>query len=472
MKFERLKSILLISLVISSIVLTVNKWFNQKLWPEGYNFFSNVKNYFVYDNNSEPQVSYSVEDHILNPSKIILNNSGQHILYSINSPMYVAIASELKELLEYACLDDEFVLSDINEWNNVLKSKSCYFSYPVKYDSDFFFSKLSDKYKVDFESIKEFAICGDSLLPSVMYVYVKEASSGDVYKKRIEFDSEIILDEIETCRESDDEMSYYSFELNFDIESQNQLKDSIIIEPDVLINISMKKVPSITENNLFVNVSENPRLYNKILEEFGYNASSIRKYIENDNSMVFVENYGTLKFHTNGVLAYKALDYTNGVELSQNSVYDCINSCITIVDSITESLNFSSEMHCEMSSDIVDFTSNTFKLVLDYYIDDNMIAVPADLYNMEHAIEIEVESGKMVSYKQLCLSFESENDFILCSSAIDAIDSIHVDDGASFKRISDVFIAYTYNKNNKTWNPLWYIEDSNGDISTVITDSE
>ena len=48
MKIERFKSILLVLLVISSIVLTINKWFNEKLWPEGYNFFAVITDKFSF----------------------------------------------------------------------------------------------------------------------------------------------------------------------------------------------------------------------------------------------------------------------------------------------------------------------------------------------------------------------------------------------------------------------------------------
>ena len=43
MKKERIKSAVLTVLVISSLLLTGQIWFNQRLWPEGYNFFVNIR---------------------------------------------------------------------------------------------------------------------------------------------------------------------------------------------------------------------------------------------------------------------------------------------------------------------------------------------------------------------------------------------------------------------------------------------
>lgn len=473
MKIERLKSILLVLLVISSIVLTINKWFNEKLWPEGYNFFSNVKNHIFSDTKEKSDFDYEITEDILNPSKIILNNSGSHVLHSRNSDKYSSLMEEIKTLLANVAKSDGFDAVDESEWNNILKSKSCYFAYPVSFDADFFFSNFTDEYKLQINAVNEFVVCGDLRIPSVMYIYIKDAVDGVIYKKRVNFESQYILEEIDACYTNSDEITYFSFELNFDTEDEQAVENAIVIDPDVLINISEKKVPVISEANLFDNIAKNSDLYSSVLSLFGYNTSTIRKYIEKDNSIVFVENYGTIKFHTSGMLDYKAIDSTKGVSLSQGSVFDCVNSCIAMVDSVTSLMDFGADMHCKISCDIKDFSSNTFKLVFDYYIDDNMIIVPYEQYNANHAVEVEVSSGKIVSYRQICKSYEIvANEYITCSSAIDAIDKVQGMGNASFVRVSDIFTAYTFDTASKKWVPSWHIEDSNGEISTVVTKRE
>ena len=46
MKKGTLKNIILVLLVASSVVLTFKIWFSEKLWPDGYNFFSNITEKF------------------------------------------------------------------------------------------------------------------------------------------------------------------------------------------------------------------------------------------------------------------------------------------------------------------------------------------------------------------------------------------------------------------------------------------
>ena len=465
---ERLKSILLICLVISSIILTTNKWFNEKLWPEGYNFFSDAKNYFTNDKNNE-ESNYEITDDILNPSRIILNNSGNHVLHSSSSDVYFLLLPEIKELLEKLVSEGTFVQIDESEWNSALKSKSCYISYPVNYDSKFFFSKFSEIKDMPIKLVNEFMIIGDIRIPSVMYVYVKDASDDTIYKKRINYDSKEIPIQIDSSYSDSDEIFYYSYELNFDRDNRNSVDDVIVIDPDVLINISSKNLPLISEVNVFENISANTALCNKLLSAFGYNSSTIRKYIENDNSIVFVENYGSVKFHSNGTLDYKAVDNTKGIQLSSNSIFGCVNDCIAMVNEVSSSIGFDKKMHCVMSSDIKDFNSNTFTLTFDYYSDDNMIIIPSEIYGINHAVEVEVVSGKIVAYKQIFKRFKATENYISFNSAIDAIDKVRAMDISDFDRITDIFTAYTFDVNSRNWLPSWHIEDSDSEIFTVVT---
>ncbi|MBE7050577.1 MAG: hypothetical protein E7394_07425 [Ruminococcaceae bacterium] len=468
MKFERMKTILLVLLVISSIVLTINKWFNEKLWPEGYNFFSDVKNFFFSSDDDKKEYLFDPVEEILKPSEIIVNNSQNHILYTKSSEYYQNFFAEIKDIIELVSSDYTNDKCKIEEWNNALKGKSYYFSYPVKYNSDYFFSRDKKIYKGDIKAVKEFAVVNDIRIPSLVYVYIKDAETGDIFKQEISYESKMLEIISDNSAIQSDETNYFSFELKFDSEKQGTVTQPIIIDPDVLISITPKTLSSITEENLFDAISENKQIYNSILSEFGYNTSSIRKYVESDNSVVFVENYGTLKFHSDGVLEFKSIDNSKGIELGGDTAYECLNSCISFVDAITEHIPFAEGMNWQLSSDIPDVKSKTFTLVFDYYVNDNMLVTPFELYNMKNSIIVEVVSGKIVKYQQLCRSYSSINQFVTCPSVIDAIDAIEQQLYLPDNIISDIFTAYTYDSINGIWYPAWYVENSHGDIASIV----
>lgn len=461
-KLERFKSILLVLLVISSIVLTVNKWFDEKLWPEGYNFFSHVKNGFATEGNDTD--IFSPNEEVLKPAKIIVNNSGNHNLYTKSSDEYQSITNEIKSLLtKYVSSEDGVVVSE-QEWNDCLKAKSCYFSYPVIYDYGFLKSQLLNKYTIDTKYCKEFIISLDSRVSSVLYIYSKDAVTNEISKKSISHDSTKIKSLIENV--SENENNFYSYELKFDMQTDGSVNQPIIIDSDVLISVTPKKLPAIKETNVFNNINTNQNMQSDVLSAFGFNTSSIRRYVESDNSMVFVENYATLKLGSDGLLDYKSIENSMGIKIDGNSSYESINSCITFVNTLNSKLFSGKEMYYEISSDVCDINSKTYTLKFDYYIHDNMIVVPKDSYPIDHSVIVEVVSGKIVSYKQICKEYSLSGDYIDFSSAIEAIDVLYSSHQTG-ELITDIFTAYNYDLSQKKWSPSWYIEKSDGVISHI-----
>lgn len=465
MKIERLKSILLIILVISSIILTANKWFNEELWPEGYSFFSDVKNRLA---GSDNETKFSPNEEILRPAKIIFNNLSGHVLYTKSSQNYGEISSEITSVLAAALKSERISKVDSEEWNNLLKLKSCYFSYPVMYDASYFASQLSNSYGGKVRYLKEFIICEDARIPTLTHLYVKDSMTEDVERIIVDYDSKTIKAFIDDAKNENAEINYYSFELNFDSETDSKIKDHVVIERDVLINITEKYLPRLSERNHFKNIAQDDSLYTDILSYFRFNTSGIRKYTESDNSMVFVENYGTLKLHSNGVLEYKSNDKTKGIKLDNTSVNACLNSCMTFVNGVSSLIDKNPLMYYEISSDIHDIQSLSYKMTFDYYINDSKIIFSEKKHMTKNAISVEVENGAIVSYTQVFSSYEPYQQALNCGSAINAIDRLESVDTPDIGKVADLFTAYRYDEQG-IWIPLWYVEDSKGNTTAIVS---
>ena len=230
------------------------------------------------------------------------------------------------------------------------------------YHSGYFSSQLSLTYNGKSNHFREFLIASDKRLPSLMYVYIKDDETKEIEKVKINYDSQAISTLLKKKDFVSSDTNYYSFELNFDTNENNNVEEHVVIDHDVLINISEKRVNGITERNLFSNISSEPQLYSAILPHFKYNTSNIRKYTESDNSVVFVENYGTLKLHSNGVLEYLSVDENKGIDLEADSISGCLNSCITFVNDLTQLMNNDKSMYFEISSDIHNIRSKSFSI--------------------------------------------------------------------------------------------------------------
>lgn len=471
MKIERLKSILLIILVISSIVLTANKWFSKELWPGGYSFVSSFKKHFSLSQDKVAD-TFDPNREVLKPAKIIINNLNNHVLLTKSSPQFDGVFTDIKDILSKAFTSKDKTSADMSEWNNNLKSGSLYFGYPVMYDASYFASQLSKTYTGDIKHFKEFVVANDQVVPSVMYVYIKDAETDAIEKTKINFESETLSTLINRASSETGDINYYSFELNFDSADNNGVEEHVVIDHDVLINISEKQAHKISEINSFDNIASNSYLYSQVLAQFKYNTSNIRKYVESDDSMVFVENYGTLKLSSNGLLSYESVDGNKGIDLNTSSAKNCLNSCITFVNNVSSLIDSGSEMYCEISSDIHDITGLNFTLTFDYYINDNTIIIPEEKYGVKNAVTVKVSNGRIVSYNQVFVSFVPSNDTINCGSAIDAIDRLGTADGIYPDTISDIFVAYNYAKEENAWYPMWYIEDSAKNISMISNKAE
>ncbi len=464
MKIERLKSILLIILVISSILLTANKWFDEELWPGGYSFFSDAKNRISGDSGKQDS-EFNPNEEILRPGKIIINNLNNHILYTKAQENYDIISREITDILSAAFDSANMQESSVDEWNSHLQAQSCYLIYPVVYDASYFASQLSKKYKGSIKYFKEFVIAEDARISSAMYLYIKDAMDGKIEKLRLNYEDSHIDYLIENAPLLNEEINYYSFELNFNTSGDDSKGNHAIINDNVLINISGKKTNKIIEKNLFYNIVANEELYTNILSKFNFNTSTIRKYIEADDSMVFVENYGTLKLHSNGMLEYKSTDKTKGIELNSGSIRSTLNSCIGFVNYVTASMDIGSGIYYEISSDIHDIKTKSFSMSFDYYINDSKIIIPEKRYSAKNAVNVEVADGKIVSYSQIFLGYDISEEMQSCGSAIDAIDQIDDEDkrqDTDSETISDIFTAYSYDTDRQQWISGWYIQNSKG----------
>ena len=94
MNIERLKSIILFVLVISSITLTANKWYSDNLWSLNHDLFSSDKNDATDTYNNESSADYSEKNFFL-PTEIIINNNGKHVKYIKTSVNYTFLCNDI-----------------------------------------------------------------------------------------------------------------------------------------------------------------------------------------------------------------------------------------------------------------------------------------------------------------------------------------------------------------------------------------
>ncbi len=464
----RLKSILLVGLILSSIVLTCHIWFSEKLWPDGYNFFANIPFSF---GKGELQSTLTKET-LSDPNRIVVTNVEKRNVYTPDTQESIELVQTVKDILKLALTASGSASATEEEWNGTLRSKSIHVTYPVAYDGRLFASIMGvPQDNLGLKAVQEFVIFAGDIVSSNVSVYSRDAVSGEVVKIGVRYDKAALLAMIEQLAVDSIGAPSYSFELHFDDhtqETQDQQPDAntmvsqnVYLESDVLVMLNRNTGRMMKEINLLYDNDYNQGMVEEILRCFGYNSSGSRKYMESDNSVVYVENYGTIKIHPNGLVEYKAVDLEKGIPLDSSAAgtsYDSILACVDFVNTLWNSVYPGQRLNVNISSDVVDIRNKDFTLTMDYYADGTVVSMELPQTNsheaLEHAVEIQVADNRIVSYRQVMTFFEPTEETINIGSAIDALDILFADSQLNGNSISDLYLTYVMS-GSTLWRPTW-----------------
>ena len=138
LKKEHIKSFILILLILNSVQMTVQLWFESNLWPGGYDFlnsFSISKIIPFFGDNGD----LTEEKMYLNatkPRRVIVNGGGAREVYVIDSEDYnnaVEIVQEVVATMKSQSVNVQKI--SYEQWKNLFKGKSLYVDYGYDFDS-------------------------------------------------------------------------------------------------------------------------------------------------------------------------------------------------------------------------------------------------------------------------------------------------------------------------------------------------
>ena len=481
MKKHNLKTYILIALIISSVTLTGKIWFDEKLWPEGYNFFAVITDNFSFKKNNF--VSSLTKETISFPQKIVVNNIEKRSVYVADSQSFSEIIPDVKELLRLALEKPETEIIPEEYWVAALKTRSLHVVYPVAYDSKLFLNILGSYHSTENSiPVREFIIADDHSDTDLVSVYIRNFNTNEVSRASIQWGRNAVsqkgnfvnrLDEIISLYAIDSIGNLsYSSELNFDKEDDaTGTKQKLIIESNVLIQLNKKLNHRVNELNSLYDGTFNTDLVDGLLRHFNYNVSGAKKYVEHDNSMVYVENYSTMKFHPDGLVEYKAVDASKGVDLKAgNDFYQSLLGCVDFINVMWGNVFPSEPLNINISSNIIDTKTNTFVLTMDYFADgvevNINLPVTTSHPGINHGIEIEVVNGKIVSYRQMMVLFESSSSSTDSMSAIEALDKLMAGTNMQGKVVKDLYPTYVTD-NVPYRKCAWAVRTSDNQVTVI-----
>lgn len=451
---ERIKNAVLAILIISSICLTLNIWFDKKLWPDGYNFFSNITQKLFGQKVLKNSGSLSKEKLAL-PKQLVVNNASKRSIFYENDDAYDILITPVKKIFISALTSDSFTKSTLDEWNAALKAKSIFVSYPVAYDANVLGNILGvQKVKTGGVTIRDFVISQGDIASSNLYVYIRNHIDGSIKKCSVRYDKKEFENLLTRHSSSTTGDLPYSFELNFD--KINSASQNVTISPDVILSINRTTHSSLYSINPVFSRSDKdfvPETVNAVLKKFSFNISTARKYTDPDGAIVYVENYGSIKIHPSGYFEYKAIAPDKGIELpvNNNADYnDIFTASLNFVTDFWTSVVPQSELNLSLTGDIVNRNLSDVEFTMNYYINGTLIR--DDVQNSltggitPYALTMNVSNGKITSYKQLIRIYYEGDTKIENISTIEALDKLFSSQSElKNTNVKEIFPAYINN---------------------------
>ena len=406
MKLERIKTAILIFLVLISVILTTRIWLDLTT-PGIFIMFKNRNIKKVQNTNNEFD-----NTSLIKPEKMIINNNGKHTLIFNDrdkSTIYNRITEEAISLIKNMLSSKNTVYSETlaYEFLNKLRSGSnVEVIFPFSYDTKLLSGLLGlDKTEQkDVKNIDSIIISFDN---NLFYITDKNLESIHKYsffepKSNMKF----LLDLVNKSQTYS-----YVFLNEIDPEKYSQ---------DVLIPVysSVFGLPKLTAKN---EVDGNSK--NIAADFFGIDVSSLRSIVETDGTVVYTDGSEKgMKIQKDGFIEY--INYSSSLRPQKLvlSTYDMVNMA---TDFINKHIGFPNDAY--ISS--VESTKDEQCIIRYDYRHEGILMIN-DNPELNNPMEIEISDGKVKSFKRLIRHIDEADEIKNIKNPLDIIDIL-------YKRLSE-----------------------------------
>lgn len=464
---KRIKTLTLMGLIVINILLASKIWFNKKLWPDGYNFFSVVSDNFIIQKISslisggESDYSNDIFHEVYVARQVIVKSGNDRVAFTSKDKAFSQIYPEFSNILKTIYTSPDITAAEVekDEWLDALKSRSVYADYMVPVSSEFFGQFLLNEKSSGIQGVSSFSKVVLSLADSstsTASVYIDDYENKTYMKFTVPYNKEGLIGTIEALKIKDADILKFAHELNLDTQKENAVEAKVLFDSMVLLPQWVEQMPVLTLGN---KIDVSGEVQENILQKF--NSSSYRRLVDVNDNILFVENYSTLKISNDGYLEYKAVEADKGINVSSakggNSQYEIISNVTRFVSDVCKSLNIGAyNIEVRISSPLTENNTNKYTFTFEYYYKGFPV-----LLNNNSAITVDVENGHITSYVQSLNMFNKTGENIQTVSVLEAIDIFYekMERQDSVVNITDIYLGYNYN--NGALKSSWLLKTEN-----------
>ncbi len=464
MKKDRIKDIVLIALVICSLLLTGKIWLNEKLWPDGYNFFTQLQ--------SKLSALFSAETtddtrNILFPAHMIaytVKNS-DHASYALtqSNEHYNTVRSFCDAAIADALAQPQKNISAVDEaaWKDALFTNGMYLDYGADIPGSVFgaFSGVSAQTNLAdmMPAIRYVIITAEGNLVSNVSVFLRDAA-GNSYKISTQQPKNGLTEVLDSLKDYVTPNNRFSFFIGADTATSEM--GEVLFNSYLLLTENETPLAGIRAQNPFLaNGAHEPAQDDteRLLRLFSMNPKTAKKYTDAEENIIFLQNQSTLKISKSGQIEYTATAGQNGFALSDTASADSATLARSAVKLVYGVYGIFSEQSPRLyMSDFVSADTH-FTLGMDYNI--GAAKVLTDLSG-GHAATIEVANGCVQKFSLLLRTYTQTERITTLPSSYTAVDRIiaTVDQGSENTVIENMFIGYYDNGKDAEKQPTWFIK--------------
>ncbi len=473
MKKERIKNVVLIALVISSLVMTGQIWFNEKLWPEGYNFFVNIKTVAAKkisgafgiekDNETVSRTStampsclaaYMVKDFdhaitVLERS----NNDYEAVNEYVSSVIWKAMTTDSKNVTKVSEED----------WRKALFTRGFYVDYGVDYKSATFaqiFGVYSFALSENVSSLRRFIITAQDSLVSDVSVYLADESDNEFYKISTGLDKAEFNEKLSDLTDDATPKKRFSFFINADVPTG--IAGEVVFAPYLILNEESTPRKTLNASNPLLHDDEltmSAYTTERLLRTFSINPKTAIKYTDTEGSIIFVQSNNTLKISADGVLSYTTVAGGKGLRLGQATGTQenaaTLSKVVGLVAEVCSTLIDDDYTQLYLSG--LDETQAAVKASFDYIYDGVPIILGGD-YEGKSGAYIEFEQGYLKSYTQVLRRYARGEGTSITEPTYDAKIFDNLSEEEKMSGIEKLFEAYNDDGTEGEKMASWFVK--------------
>ncbi len=455
MRKEVFKNITLVTLIFISVLLFSKIWFGDNLiYGDSFSFMKK----------GGGVTTIEVEG-IIMPKRIVLTGNNKRCCILKGTTEYGNCYSAIKDFFAVAESETlKFESAETTEWGSALKSRSVLLDYGSTYSSSVL-SKIT--MTLPQGEIKELILVPESSVLSRVSVYAKDLQGGAIYKAALPQGYSSISGLIDTYIVGENVNNLpFAFELGFDkVRTFNEdISQNTLLDSNIIIGLKDVVTPEITVSENIKSVMDDGNKIEDLLSAFAFKIGSVRRYIEENDAMVFVDSNATLKVYSDGWIEYAAENRGIPLDTSEDMASRSLESMYSLVRRTAKIFNMP-EHEIQIYSNITDEIYGNAAVYMDYYFNGVPVIVD-DNGKTSHTISFDIKDGMIVGFKQYLYEFSNTGGVATNGSMVSSLDSLNEKYGNTAMKISDMYIAYVCKKREASVH--WCVRSEGTDTIEII----